>query len=223
MPAGTADALRRIVGAGVPVAIISGRRLDDIRTRAGIDGVTYVGNHGLEMGGIDFAWVHPEAELARPQVAAFCRRVRQRLRDVPGVLIEDKRLTATVHYRTVPRPRVEEVRMAVLEEVDALSAANLVVHYGKEYLEVRPAVAWGKGTAAIAELRRVAGDDWASHVCPIYIGDDRTDEDAFLVLRGAAVTVKVGHSSMETAAEYRVHDVDEVSRFLALIPRWVRR
>jgi trehalose 6-phosphate synthase/phosphatase len=222
MPERTADALRRIVAAGVAVAIISGRGLDDIRRRVDIAGVTYIGNHGLEMAGVDFAWVHPEAELARPQVAAFSARVRRRLRDVPGVVLEDKRLTASVHYRKVPRPRVEDVRMAVFEEVNAVGAGTLVVHYGKEYLEVRPAVTWGKGTAAIAELRRVGGDDWASRVCPIYIGDDRTDEDAFLVLRGAAVTVKVGHSSLETAAEYRVQDVDDVSRFLALLLRWVR-
>ncbi|MGH2349613.1 MAG: trehalose-phosphatase, partial [bacterium] len=221
MPQPTADALRRIVDAGILVTIVSGRALDDIRRRVGIDGVTYIGNHGLETAGPGFEWVHPEADLARPQIAAFSARMRRRLRAAPGVVIEDKGLTSTVHYRQVPRPRIEVVRMAVYEEVNALGAANLVVHSGKEYLEVRPGVAWGKGTAAIAELRRVAGDTWASRVCPIYIGDDRTDEDAFLVLRGAAVTVKVGHSSVETAAEYRLRDVDDVSRFLAMLPDWV--
>jgi len=148
--------------------------------------------------------------------------VRERLRDVPGVIIEDKQLTAAVHYRAVPRPRIEDVRMAVLEEASALASGNLVVHAGKEYLEVRPAVSWGKGTAALAELRRIAGEEWPSRVCPIYIGDDRTDEDAFLVLRGPAVTVRVGHSSYQTAAEYLVPGVEEVSRFLSLIPQWVR-
>ncbi|HLE78215.1 MAG TPA: bifunctional alpha,alpha-trehalose-phosphate synthase (UDP-forming)/trehalose-phosphatase [bacterium] len=222
MPASTSAALQRILRGGVPVAIVSGRRLDDVRRRVGIDGVTYIGNHGLEVAGPGFAWVHPEAEAARSQVAVFTRRVRERLRDVPGVIIEDKQLTAAVHYRAVPRPRIEDVRMAVLEEASALASGNLVVHAGKEYLEVRPAVSWGKGTAALAELRRIAGEEWPSRVCPIYIGDDRTDEDAFLVLRGPAVTVRVGHSSYQTAAEYLVPGVEEVSRFLSLIPQWVR-
>jgi alpha,alpha-trehalose-phosphate synthase [UDP-forming]/trehalose-phosphatase len=221
MPERVAGELQWMLDAGVPVAIVSGRRLDDLRNRVGLAGVIYVGNQGLEMAGPDFAWVHPEANEARPRIAAFCRRIRRRLRDLPGVLVEDKGLTAAVHYRNLARARVEDVRVAVLEEVEGLPAGALVVHQGKQHLEVRPGVVWDKGRAVLALLRRLADKEWPSRVCPIYIGDDRTDEDAFRVLRDDGVTIKVGHTPYATEAQYLAQDVDEVSRFLQLIPRWL--
>jgi trehalose 6-phosphate phosphatase len=95
---------------------------------------------------------------------------------------------------------------------------------GKMVLELRPPVAVDKGTASLAFVRRVAGADAAV----LYVGDDRTDEDAFDALRREhpdAVTVRVAGSNDDahrtTSAELLVADVDAVRALLQrlLAPR----
>jgi trehalose-phosphatase len=78
-------------------------------------------------------------------------------------------------------------------------------------------VAWNKGAAAQTILGRAFGSEWAPRVAVVYLGDDRTDEDAFMALPDPAVTVKVGSPTSLTAARYVAADVDEVAQFLELL------
>ena len=220
LPDPVRETLRRLAGRrDVLVAVISGRSLDDIRRRVAVDGFVYAGNHGLEMATHGLVWTLPEAESTREAIAQICRRLRARLERVTGVLVEDKGLTASVHYRQTPLPQVEEVRMAVLEE--AARIPQLAVRPGRQVLEVWPGVAWDKGRAAGAILERAFGASWSGQVTVVYIGDDRTDEDAFIALREPAVTVKVGSPTYGTAARYVARDVDEVARFLQRLTAWL--
>ena len=189
------------------VAVISGRALDDLRSRVGVGGVVYVGNHGLEMERGGRRSVHPEAETLRPAVERACDAVEARAGDVPGCLVERKGPTATVHYRRTPPDRVREVRAAV--EAAAAGEARLRLVSGKQSIEVRPAVDWDKGAA----MRRVAGDapgGWRA----VYVGDDTTDEDVFRALGPDDVGVHVGESD-DTAAGVPLPDQDAVAPFLA--------
>jgi trehalose 6-phosphate synthase/phosphatase len=197
------------------VAVISGRSLEDIRHRVGLPELVYAGNHGLEIAWQDSLWTLPEAEAARGDVAEVCRRLRVRLRRVAGVIVEDKGLTASIHFRLTPSSRLEEVRVAVLEEAER--APQLVVRGGKQAWELWPNVAWNKGAAAQTILGRAFGSEWAPRVAVVYLGDDRTDEDAFMALPDPAVTVKVGSPTSLTAAQYVAADVDEVAQFLELL------
>jgi trehalose 6-phosphate synthase/phosphatase len=203
------------------VAIVSGRALSDIRLRVGLDRVVYAGNHGLEIAGPGWTWTHPEAGRAREIVATCCRTLHRRLRDVPGAWVEDKGLTAAIHYRQTPHRFVEQVRVAVLEEVAEAPAGTLTVRPGKHVLEVRPNVPWDKGAAVRWILARRFGEAWGAKVGVIYAGDDTTDEDAFEALADHAVTVKVGADGHPTAARYSLGTVDEMSRFVQLIEGWV--
>jgi alpha,alpha-trehalose-phosphate synthase [UDP-forming]/trehalose-phosphatase len=216
LPASVRETLSRLAGRrDVLVAVISGRSLDDIRHRVGLPELIYAGNHGLEIAWPDSVWTLPEAESARPDIAEVCRRLRDRLSDVDGVVVEDKGLTASVHFRQTPMSRREEVRVAVLEE--AARARQLVVRLGKQALELWPNVAWNKGSAAQTILHRAFGPTWAQQVAVVYLGDDRTDEDAFMALPETAVTVKVGSPTYLTAARYVARDAEDVARFLALL------
>jgi trehalose-phosphatase len=197
------------------VAVISGRSLEDIRHRVGLPKLIYAGNHGLEIAWQDSLWTLPEAEAARAEIREVCRRLRVRLRRVAGVIVEDKGLTASIHFRRTPPPRLEEVRVAVLEEAER--APQLVVREGKQAWELWPNVAWNKGAAAQTILGRAFGPEWVSQVAVVYLGDDRTDEDAFMALPEPAVTVKVGSPTSVTAARYLAADVDEVAQFLELL------
>jgi trehalose 6-phosphate synthase len=201
------------------VTVVSGRALDDIRRRVAIDGIVFAGNHGLEIAGPRWTWIHPQAEEARPLVAEACARLGERLGSIPGVLIENKRFTATVHYRLTPHPYVETVRRAVYEEADR-SAGTLVVRQGKKVLELRPYAVWDKGRAVRWILERVLGGRW-QEAGIVYIGDDYTDEDAFVVLPEPAVTVRVGANPASTTARYAARDVQEVGEFLEQLAGWL--
>jgi len=219
LPEAGRETLRALSGRGdVLIGVISGRALDDIRRRVGLAGVVYAGNHGLEIAWDGSVWTLPAASAAREAVAGVCRRLQERLTGVAGVVVEDKGLTASVHFRQTPIPQVEEVRVAVLEE--AARARQIVVRQGKQVLELWPDVTWDKGRAALAMLERAFGAQWAERAAVIYIGDDQTDEDAFIALPEPAVTVKVGSPTYLTAARYVARDVDDVARFLGLLAEW---
>lgn len=203
------------------VAVVSGRALTDIRHRIRIEGIVYVGNHGLEIEGPEWTWTLEQAQHARDTIAGCIDALRRRLRGVPGVWVEDKGLTASVHYRLTPYLRIEEVRRAVMEEVTRMPQRTVTVHQGKKTLEIRPEVLWDKGSAVRWVLTRLFGEEWPTEVSVIYIGDDRTDEDAFLSLPESAITVKVGPSTYPTAARYTVRDNDEVYQFLLTVAEWL--
>jgi trehalose 6-phosphate phosphatase len=92
-------------------------------------------------------------------------------------------------------------------------------------LELRPAIDWDKGRAALWLLDQVVGDDWRERCAVVYAGDDRTDEDAFLALGETAITIKVGPSPYPTAARYATATIDDLARVLELLWTWaeVRR
>jgi len=204
---------------GVLVGVVSGRSLVDIRGRVGVPGIVYAGNHGLEIAAEAWMWTHPEARAARGQIGAICGRLQERLRAVPGVIVEDKGLSAAIHYRLTPHPHLETIRMAVYEE--AARAGGVTVRAGKKVFEVRPQIDWNKGAAVRWILQRVFGDRWAQEAGVIYVGDDRTDEDAFLALPEPAVTVRVGLAPTATAARYAARDARDVAQFLERLTGWL--
>ncbi len=203
------------------IGIVSGRALGDIRLRVGLDGIVYAGNHGLEIAGPGGTWTHPEAAQAREVIAACSRRLQQRLRGVPGAWVEDKGLTAAVHYRQTPHRFTEGVRVAVHEEIARVPSGTLILRPGKRVLEIRPDVSWDKGAAVRWILTRLYGEDWPRVARVVYAGDDRTDEDVFETLADPAVTVKVGPHVYPTAARYHLDSVEDVYRWIRLIERWL--
>jgi trehalose 6-phosphate phosphatase len=198
----------------VEVAIVSGRGLADARALARLEKILYAGNHGMEIEGPDVRQVHPEAAAARPVLEAVASRLRQRLADVDGAIVEDKGLTLSVHYRLV----TEDGRFRVRQEVEAATAGEerIRVTEGKMVLEIRPRVDWHKGRAVefILDRLRPPGD------APVlYVGDDRTDEDAFRALARSgwrrAEGVLVAEAPVaETAARARVRSPEEVADLL---------
>ena len=201
----------------VTLAIVSGRALDDIRARVGIDGLIYAGNHGLEIASPRWRWLLPEAERLQPRVAEAVRGLRARVEAVPGAIVEDKGLTISVHFRQTPLPLVETVRVSAYEEAER---RGLVVRAGKRVYELWPPVTWDKGAAVRWILDREFGSEWPARAAVIYAGDDRTDEDAFVALPDPAITVKVGPGAQPTAAAFAVRDVAEMVQFLWALVEW---
>src|SRR5690606_36240593 len=97
---GARRAIQRLLDrADTRIAIVSGRALADARERVGLQGVYYAGNHGLEIEGPDVERIHPEA-LAATHAVAECRAALEReFAAEPEVLVEDKHLSLSVHFR----------------------------------------------------------------------------------------------------------------------------
>jgi trehalose-phosphatase len=194
------------------VAIVSGRALADVRARVGIPSIYYAGNHGLEIEGPGLRRVLEEAERARPALAECARRVAALEREYAGVFLEDKRLSLSLHYRNLPDPSDET---GVVRRVHELCAGIEGVRLtdGKKIVEVRPDVDWDKGRATVFLLDSLLRDAPAAPVT--FIGDDRTDEDAFRALgdRGEGVLV-ADPPPAETAAVAYLRSPLEVADLL---------
>ncbi|MGH2485470.1 MAG: trehalose-phosphatase [Ktedonobacterales bacterium] len=161
------------------VAAVSGRSAPDARRLVGVPDMLYIGNHGMESiaPGANEPVVIPTAAPYVPAVNAALAAVEQRLAGrFPGLLVERKGPTGSVHVRQTADPEAAERAVDdVLREV-ALPA-GLRLTRGKMVIEVRPPVDVDKGQALTAQIRAhaLAG--------ALYLGDDRTDVDAFHALR----------------------------------------
>lgn len=189
------------------VVVLSGRSLASVRSYVGLPSLYYGGNHGLEIRGPGVSFRHPGAASMRPILARLVRLLRMELDSAPGVLVEDKGLTLSVHYRRVSPPRLPRLR-GVLRRLRARTSA-LPVRWsrGHKVCEIVPNVAWDKGAAALYLLERLR------HPFPVALGDDRTDEDLFAAVRGKGLSVRIGHRGA-TMAEYRLGGQGQVVRFL---------
>lgn len=185
---------------GVRVALVSGRPLADLRARCPIPACLYLGSHGNESSA-DAEPPSPGSMLARrPELAA---EVARRLAQWPGVRVEDKPFSFTLHYRQAPglAPEVESF-------ADALAAAHgLRPLPARLAIELLPTNLTDKGQAVVA-LQRRQGCDLA-----LYFGDDRSDEDVFAFRGPALIAIRVENEETPplTAADYTLRGPDEVA------------
>jgi len=207
LPSATQHLLEKLASQKwVMPVIISGRALADVQQRVGVPGLIYAGNHGLEIRGAGLTFVEPAAEECRETLGQLIEQLARRLHPIPGARVEDKGLTATVHFRHVPEQHYDEVRRQ-MHAVLANASHPFVLTPGLKAFEIRPRVYWNKGSAVNWLVERLSKP--GSVV--IYLGDDPSDEDAFTALPGE-ITIKVGGG--ETAAHYRVDGPEEVHQFL---------
>jgi trehalose-phosphatase len=194
-----------------PVAVVSGRDLEDVRARVGLDEIEYAGCHGFEIAGPGGSRVHAAAAAAAPQLGAAADMVAHDTRGIPGVQLERKRYTLAVHYRRAPEARVHDVHEAVLRAQARHPA--LRVTEGRMVLELQPDVDWDKGRAVLWLIDTLGLQD----ALPVYIGDDMTDEDAFRALAGRGVGIAVQEAPRPTAAAYSLSGPAEVRALLAAL------
>jgi trehalose 6-phosphate phosphatase len=181
VPEATKAELRRLAARYLLVACISGRAGTVARRLVDVEGVTYVGNHGLEL--------DPRAQALAGTIARF--------RDDVGLPVEDKILTLSYHYRDAPD---EEAARAELERVaERARAEGLDARWGRKVLEVRPPLEADKGTAVRALLAQAGASRG------LYAGDDTTDLDAFAALAAAELehAVRIAVASDEAPADLR--------------------
>lgn len=199
VPEGTRAEVRRLAGRYALVACVSGRSGEEAARLVGVEGVVYVGVHGLELA--------PEAASWRETLRPFAAE--------SWPWLEDKGLTVAFHWREA---QDEQEALRRLEDVAGRAESlGLVAHWGRKVLELRPPVEADKGTAVrslLAErgLRRA-----------LYAGDDTTDLDAFRGLEGLELAIRVAVASEEAppglreAADLVVSSTAELVELLRLL------
>ena len=199
--------------ADLSFGIVSGRRIADLRTRTQLPSRVYLaGLHGMEIEVGARRWQHPDLGEAREAVRALNERLEDVRRHVPGLILEDKHASVAVHVRGV----AAAARAGALKEADECAApwvesGELRRLTGSMVLEFLPNIACHKGDATrwIADdvATRCEAKPWV-----VFVGDDVTDEDAFLAIdQGASVLV----GSRVSAAKYQLGSLAEVTALLA--------
>jgi alpha,alpha-trehalose-phosphate synthase [UDP-forming]/trehalose-phosphatase len=200
---------------GVTVALVTGRSAQDAQRLAGLRDAWTIGNHGLEVLAPDGSTSAPaDAREFEKVVDEAAGRLASRF-PIPGALIENKRLTLSLHYRLVDPALVPELLSGAKAIADEL---GLRITEGRKVLEMRPPIEINKGTATREFASRLGALGNGGSV--FYAGDDRTDEDAFRELRCAgarAVTVRIAPADerpRETSAELTLASPDALRELL---------
>jgi trehalose-phosphatase len=211
-----AEALHRLAQ-HCPVAVLSGRDLWDVREKVGLADVAYAGSHGFDFMTVDGAeWNHPEADRFVPILNRAESELRQRTRGIAGAQIERKRFSLSAHYRRVGRADLSRFEVAVLEVIGKHPGLHHTL--GKMVHDLRPAIDWDKGKALqVMRARLLGGEQRPGRPLTIYIGDDRTDEDAFAVLGPDDIGIVLAGPAYPTRARHTLADSDEVRGFLGRI------
>lgn len=239
MPAETREALRRLAAlANVEVAVVSGRSIDDLAARVALPGLTFVGNHGLEIQRQGIPWRHPGSLAAESVMEEVRGRVAAPVQECPGAILEVKGSTMAVHFRLVEnQDSVQMLQEAVREAVRPwLERGTVRLRDGKMVIEIRPGIRWDKGYAmaflmawGMVAPSEVVLDESGAYTgptdgrLPLYVGDDMTDEDAFRALAGIGITARVGSPDEPSAAAYSSSSPREVRDFLVVLAEDLER
>jgi trehalose 6-phosphate phosphatase len=211
--------LRRLSERCRIVAGISGRAAEEAYRLVGLETIVYYGNHGFEVLRGGEVEVIPEAAPYRAAIEELEDKAREELGPL-GAFIEEKGITASIHYRNVSSEVGELCKAFVKREGEHL---GLRITLGRGVAEARPPVRADKGTS----VRRLIEE--YSPEKALFIGDDTTDLDAFReleALREEGVlteTLRIGVKSDEGPSEITsesdlvvegVEGVEEVLRVL---------
>ncbi|CAL0306586.1 unnamed protein product [Lupinus luteus] len=204
-----------------PTAIVTGRCRDKVYNFVRLAELYYAGSHGMDIKGPSksskfFKGKKPEEVLFQPaseflpMIDEVYQQLVEKTKSTPGASVENNKFCVSVHFRCVDEKKWGELAQhvkSVLKEYPKLRLTQ-----GRKVLEIRPTIKWDKGKA-LEFLLASLGFTNCAHVFPIYIGDDKTDEDAFKKLRdrGQGFGILVSKFPKETSASYSLQEPNEVS------------
>ncbi|OGE18798.1 trehalose-phosphatase [Candidatus Daviesbacteria bacterium RIFCSPHIGHO2_02_FULL_41_10] len=199
----------------VYLAIVSGRRLDDIKARIGLSNIIYGGNHGLEGEILGEKYSFPIPNKMFRDLRTIKDQLDKLATKFNGVLVEDKGLTLSFHYRLAEEKLIAEITSLINEVLQPfVTNQSVSVMVGKKVTDISPNVNWNKGCFASLIIDRITERIKTSPVV-IIIGDDKTDENVFRMF-DKGISIRVGTSS-RSKAKYKLRDTQEVFEFLKYI------
>lgn len=200
------------------VAVISGRSVENARKMVDVEGLLYVGNHGLEFLKDEQLYVRPEVEKYLPQIKKMGQKIEMGdLSCINGLIFEDKGICYSIHYRLSDSS--ENAREKILTTLIAdPECKKMKISEGRCLIELKPPVSYDKGTI----LDEIIQEYHLKKI--IYLGDDITDLDAFRTLKKLENEGKISNARVlvispeippyvKKGSSFYVNDVDEVLKF----------
>lgn len=211
-----------------PTAIVSGRCRDKVYKFVKLAELYYAGSHGMDIKGpekrsksnkdSESVLFQPASEFL-PMIDEVYKQMVETTKSTPGAKVENNKFCLSVHFRCVDEKKWSELAQQVRSVLKDYPKLRLT--QGRKVLEIRPTIKWDKGKA-LEFLLESLGFANCSNVFPVYIGDDRTDEDAFKILRdrGQGFGILVSKFPKDTSASYYLQEPDEVMDFLRRLVEW---
>ncbi|XP_024025363.1 probable trehalose-phosphate phosphatase H isoform X2 [Morus notabilis] len=212
-----------------PTAIVSGRCRDKVYNFVQLAELYYAGSHGMDIKGPEKGSKYikgdakgilfqPAAKFL-PMIDEVYKTLVYETKSTRGAMVEHNKFCLSVHYRCVDEKNWDLVAQqvkSVLKEYPKLKLTQ-----GRKVLEIRPTIKWDKGKA-LEFLLKALGYANRRDVFSVYIGDDRTDEDAFKILkaRGQGFGILVSKCPKDTSASYSLQEPTEVMTFLQKLVDW---
>lgn len=215
LPSQVRDVLQQLSGHG-PVAVLSGRDLQDVRHRVHLDGLWYAGSHGFELAAPDDAVF--AQDVGGPALLGLDEAeqlLREALAATPGARIDRKRFALAVHFRDFRAGSAGEV-LSVVERIGRALPMLRLAH-GRQVIELLPDVRWNKGRALRWLLQRMGSA--APGAVPAYAGDDYTDEDALHEIHEDGIGIVVRSAEHGDRLTWAHYGVDDPSSLTALLSR----
>jgi trehalose 6-phosphate phosphatase len=201
---GVAAALGRLAEV-VPVIILSGRSLESVeRLFRFAPTMLVVGSHGLEVRGTDVLALDRTEQRTFEELRALGEKTVDAIGE--GAWLEHKPASVVVHTRAADERLAQPAVDALVNLVGMVEGAS--VKHGHSVVELLARDA-SKGTALLGFARALERSPIA------YLGDDLTDEDAFRLMSGNDVSVRVGPG--DTNARFRLADTAAVAELLELL------
>ncbi len=201
------------------ICIISGRSLAEIRNLVGLKNIIYIGNHGLELNLDCKLQTIPDALKIENRIGKLCRGLKHFNKRFPGFWVENKGLTASLHYRLVPNPLLPELK-SELETWLKLRAREFKITAGKKVLEIKPRVNRDKAWAVKYLRSRLRGKDSLT----IYMGDDTTDQKALSYAASVkGLAIQIGKCNLYNHSFYYLKRPGETIIFLKRLERMSTR
>ncbi|OAY35861.1 probable trehalose-phosphate phosphatase J [Manihot esculenta] len=211
-----------------PTAIVSGRCRDKVYNFVRLAELYYAGSHGMDIKGPakgskykkgSEALIFQPASEFLPMIDEVYKELIEKTKSTPGAKVENNKFCVSVHFRCVDEKKWSELAQVVRSVLKDYPKLRLT--QGRKVLEIRPTIKWDKGKA-LEFLLESLGFANCTDVFPVYIGDDRTDEDAFKVLRerGQGFGILVSKFPKDTNASYSLQEPTQVMDFLQRLVEW---
>ena len=170
--------LKKLVNKFQLVGIVTGRNVKNAKEMLEVNGLLYIGSHGLEYLMDDEIHIEPEVKEYLPLIQKIAQNIQNEedLYNIKNILFQEKGLCFTVHYRKCEDP--EETHRKILEVINEMEGIEkFKITEGRKVVEIRPKSGHDKGTI----LEKLIFENEIEKI--IYLGDDVTDVDAFNKLK----------------------------------------
>jgi len=191
-----------------PVIFVSGRNVQSFKKVSGLKGFPVVGSHGFESyrlpGGLRLSTPSLQKKFRR-EAGLLWKAFHSLKEQFPGIHIERKPFSSTIHYRGIPFSRAQEkdLRRRFHAIVKGTVTAKLwSLQDGKKMLEAKPQ-GFSKGLAVLKIMKKFP------QALPLYAGDDLNDIPAFKALGNRGLKVAIGNGIPKGLYNLRFESPDD--------------